>query len=104
MEEEEEEEGLDDCCDLKGLSLLKKFTIPSRKVICPWACEAEMSERTTTDNSHSLILMGEHSQDCPHLTCPPYIYETLYEGRRGERTVRTCLILRFALVRLSGPD
>jgi len=56
-EEEEEEEGLDDCCGLKGLSLLKKFTIPSRKVICPWAWEAEMSERTTTDNSHSLILI-----------------------------------------------
>ena len=36
-EEVEEEEGLDDCCGLKGLSLLKKFTIPSRKVICPWA-------------------------------------------------------------------
>ena len=32
---EEDEVGLDDCCGLKGLSLLKKFTIPSRKVICP---------------------------------------------------------------------
>ena len=31
--EEEEELGLDDCCDLKGLSLLKKFTIPSKKVV-----------------------------------------------------------------------
>ena len=85
-EEEEEEVGLDDCCGLKGLSLLKKFTIPSRKVICPWACEAEMSERTTTDNSHSLILMREISQDCPHLSCPPELYETLYERRTGERT------------------
>ena len=83
---EEDEVGLDDCCGLKGLSLLKKFTIPSRKVICPWACEAETSERTTTDNSHSLILMGELSQDCPHLSCPPELYETLYERRTGERT------------------
>ena len=32
-EGEEEEVGLDDCCGLKGLSLLKKFTIPSKKVV-----------------------------------------------------------------------
>ena len=30
---EEDEVGLDDCCGLKGLSLLKKFTIPSRKLV-----------------------------------------------------------------------
>ena len=50
----EEEDGLDDCCGLKGLSLLKKFLIPSRRVPCP--CDAETRERTTTDRSHSLIL------------------------------------------------
>ena len=30
---EEEGGGLDDCCGLKGLRLLKKFTIPSKKVV-----------------------------------------------------------------------
>ena len=47
-------EAVDDCCGRKGLSLLKKFLIPSRRVPCP--CEAETRERTTTDRSHSLIL------------------------------------------------
>ena len=52
--------GRDDCCALKGFSLLKKFRIPSRKVACPR--QAETRERTTTERSHSLIL---------HCTLPP---------------------------------
>ena len=55
-------EAVDDCCGRKGLSLLKKFLIPSRRVPCP--CEAETRERTTTDRSHSLIL--SRGQPPPH--------------------------------------
>ena len=52
--DEDDVGGLDDCCGLKGFSLLKKSLIPSRIVLCAW--EEEARERTRIDRSHSLIL------------------------------------------------